>query len=103
MIRVANTKKADAEYSSHHIHRGFNMFWHIPSIMSDHLQPALLCTMQIGMLHHLQSWILHIRKMHEQLNEYNAIWISVPACNRLKPKNVVRGSISIERKEDNRN
>jgi hypothetical protein len=59
--------------------------------------------MQIGMLHHLQSWILHIRKIHEQLNEYNAIWISVPACNSLKPKNVVRGSISIERKDDNRN
>jgi hypothetical protein len=43
--------------------------------------------MQIGMLDHLQKWIFHFIKMHEQLNKYNAIWLSVPACYDLTPKN----------------
>jgi hypothetical protein len=43
--------------------------------------------MQIGMLDHLQNWIFHFMKMHEWLDKYNAIWLSVPAYHDLTPKN----------------
>jgi hypothetical protein len=43
--------------------------------------------MQIGMLDHLQKWILHFMKMHERLDKYNATWLSVPAYHDLTPKN----------------
>jgi hypothetical protein len=43
--------------------------------------------MQIGMLDHLQKWILHFMKMHERLNRYNAIWLSVPGYHDLTSKN----------------
>jgi len=49
----ANTKAADAELLSRHVHRGFNVFQHIRCIVSDLPQPDLLHTMQIGMLDHL--------------------------------------------------
>jgi len=39
------------------------------------------------MLHHLQKWIVHFVKMHEWLDTYNAIWLSVPAYHDLTPKN----------------
>jgi hypothetical protein len=42
--------------------------------------------MQIGMLHHLQKWIFHFMKLHEQLDKFNAIWLSVPAYHDLAPK-----------------
>jgi len=83
----ANTKAADAELSSRHVHRGFNVFRHIPCIMSDLPKPDLLHTMQIGMLDHLQKWIFHFMKTHERLDKYNAIWLSVPAYHDLTPKN----------------
>jgi len=43
--------------------------------------------MQIGILDHLQKWILHLMKTHERLDKYNAIWLSVPAYRNLTPKN----------------
>jgi hypothetical protein len=75
----ANTKAADADLSSRHVQRGFYVFQHIPCIVSDLPKPDLLHTMQIGMLDHLQKWIFHIMKMHETLDKYNAIWLSMPA------------------------
>jgi len=81
------TKAADAELSSRHVHRGFNVFRHIPSIVSDLPKPDLLHTMQIGMLDHLQKWIFHFMKTHERLDKYNALWLSVPAYHDLTPKN----------------
>jgi len=51
----AITKAADAKLSSRHVHRGFNVFRHIPCIVSDLPKPDLLHTMQIGMLDHLQK------------------------------------------------
>jgi hypothetical protein len=83
----ANTKAADAELSSCHVHRGFNVFRHISCIVTDLPKPDLLYTMQIGMLDHLQRWIFHFMKTHEQLDKYNAIWLSVPAYHDLTPKN----------------
>jgi hypothetical protein len=39
--------------------------------------------MQIVILDHLQKWIFHFMKMNEQLDKYNAIWLSVPAYHDL--------------------
>jgi len=88
----ANTKAADAELSSPHGQRGFNVFWHILWILSDLpklilAKPDLLHTMQIGMLDHLQKWIFHFMKMHKRLDKYNAIWLSVATYHDLTPKN----------------
>jgi hypothetical protein len=43
--------------------------------------------MQIRMLDHLQKWIFHFIKMHERLEKYNAIWLSMPAYHDLTPQN----------------
>jgi len=83
----ANTKGADAELSSRHVHRRFNVCRHIPCIVSDLAKPDLLHTMQIGMLDHLQKLIFHFMKTHERLDKYNAIWLSVPAYHNLTPNN----------------
>jgi hypothetical protein len=69
----ANTKAADAELTSGHVHRGFKVFRHIPSIMSHLPKPDLLHTMQIGMLDHLQEWIFDFMKTYEWLDKDNAI------------------------------
>ena len=53
--------------------------------MSDLLKPALLHTMLISMLDHLQKWIFHFMKTHEPLQKCNAIWLSVPAYHDLTP------------------
>jgi hypothetical protein len=55
MLSDANTKAADAELSTRHVHREFNVFQHIPCIVSDLPKPDLLHTMQISMLDHLQK------------------------------------------------
>jgi hypothetical protein len=83
----ANTKAADTERSSGHVHPGFKVFRHIPCIVSDLPKPDLLHTMQIGMLQHLHKWIFHFRKTHERLDKYNAIWLSVPVYHDLTPQN----------------
>jgi len=57
MLSDVNTKAADAELSSRHVHWGFKVFRHILSTMSDLLKPDILHTMQIGMLDYLQKWI----------------------------------------------
>jgi len=86
MSSDANTKAANPELSSCHVHRGFDVFRRIPCIVSDLPKPDLLHTMQIGMLDHLQKWIVHFMKTHERLDKYNAIWLSVPAYHDLTPK-----------------
>ena len=43
--------------------------------------------MQIGMLDHLQKWVMHFMKTHESLDKYDAIWLSVPAYYDLTPEN----------------
>ena len=83
----ANTKAADAKLSSRHVHRGFNVFRPIPCIVCDLPKPNLFHTIQIGMLDHLQKWIIHFMKTYERLDKYNAIWLSVPAYHNLTPKN----------------
>jgi hypothetical protein len=82
----ANTRATDAEHSSRHVHRGSNVFQHIPCIGCDLPKRDLLHTMQIGMLDQLQDWIFHFMKTHEQLDKYNAIWLSVLAYHDLTPK-----------------
>jgi hypothetical protein len=58
----------------------------IPCIVSDLPKPDLLHTLEIGMLDNMQNWMLHIKKSHEQLDMYNAIWLFVPAYYNLSPK-----------------
>jgi len=50
--------------------------------------------MRIGILDHLQKWIYHFMKTHEQLNKYNAIWLSVPAYHDLTPNNMSYDEVS---------
>jgi len=90
----ANSKAADAELSSRHVHRGFKVIRHNPCIVSVLPNPNLLHSMQIGMLHHLQKWIVHFMKIHERLDKYNAIWLSVPAYHDLTPKNTSSEKVS---------
>jgi len=85
MFRDANTNPADVDLLSRHSHRGFNMFRQIPCMVSDLPKPDLLHTMKIGMLDHLQKWICHFMKIHEGLDKYNGIWLSVPAYHDLTP------------------
>jgi hypothetical protein len=87
MLSDANTKAANAELSLRHVHPGFNMVRHIPSLMTDLLKPDLLHTMQIDMLDHLQKWIFNFMQTYEQPDKYNAIWLSVPAYHNPTPKN----------------
>jgi len=83
----SNTKPANAELCSHHVHRGFNVFRHIPCIVSNLPKSDLLHTMQIGILDHLQKWIFHFMKTQERLDKYNATCSSVPAYHYLTSKN----------------
>jgi hypothetical protein len=69
----ANTKAANAEILLRHVHQGFNVFRHIPYIISDLPKTDLLHTMPICTLDHLQKWIFHFMKTHEQIDKYNAI------------------------------
>jgi len=50
--------------------------------------------MQIGMLDHLQKWKIHFRKMQEQLEKYNVIWLSLPAYHDLTPRNKLYEEVS---------
>jgi hypothetical protein len=56
-------------------------------MVSDLPMRDLLHTMQVGMLHNLQKWIVYGMKTHERLEMYNAIWLSMPAYHDLTPKN----------------
>jgi hypothetical protein len=38
------------------------------------------------MFDHLQKWIFHFMKMHERLDKYDAIWLSVTADHNLPRK-----------------
>jgi len=90
----AHTKAANAELVSHHVHREFKVFQHIPCIVSDLSKPDLLHTMQIGMLDHRQKWIFHIMNTHERLDKYNVIWLSVPAYHDLTWNNKSYAEVS---------
>jgi hypothetical protein len=85
MLSEANTKAADAELSSRHVHQGFNLFRPIPCIVNDFPKHDFISTMQIGKVDNLQKWIIHWIKTHEWLNKYNAIWLSVPTYHDLIP------------------
>jgi len=87
MLSDADTNGANAEHSSHNVHREFNLFQHIPCIMSNLLKPDLLHRMHIGMLDPLQKWIFHRMNTHERLDKHNAVWLSVPAYHNHSPKN----------------
>jgi hypothetical protein len=62
--------------------------------VSDLPKPNLLHTIQIGMLDYLQYWIFHIMKTHEQLDKYNAIWLSVHAYHDLTPQHKAYEEVS---------
>jgi len=81
-----NMEASNAELLSHYVHEEFNVFWHIPCIMSNLPKPDLLHTMPIGRLDHLLKWIFHFMKTHKRLEKYNAIWSSVLAYHDLTPK-----------------
>jgi hypothetical protein len=55
--------------------------------MGDLPKPYFPHTMQIGMLDHLKKSIFHFMKIHEWLDKYIAIWLSVPAYHNLTPQN----------------
>jgi hypothetical protein len=86
MLGESITEAADAKLSLRHVHRRFNVFQHIPCNVSNLPNPDLLHTLQIGMLEYLQMWIFHFMKKHEQLDKYNAIWLSLPASHHLTAK-----------------
>jgi len=86
MLRNANTRAADTKLSSRQVHRGINVFRHIPLILRNLPKPNLLHTLQVGMLDHLQKQIIHFMKIHEWLDKTNAIRLSVPAYHNLMPK-----------------
>jgi len=90
----ANTKETNAELSSRYVDRGLCVLHQIPCIVSELPKPNLLDTMQNGMLDQLQKWIFHFMKTHEQLDKYNAIWLSVPAYHILKQKNMSYEEVS---------
>jgi len=87
ILNNANTKAADAKLSSHNVDQGFKVFQHIPFIMSNLLKCERLHTMPIGMLVQLQKWSIRHLQTHKQLNQDNAIWISMPAYQDLTPSN----------------
>jgi hypothetical protein len=60
-----NTKIADGKRGLHHCHRGFNVFQHIPCIVSALPKPNLLHTIYIGVLNSHQKWIYHFIETHE--------------------------------------
>jgi len=94
MFNDANTNAGDAELSPHHVHQWLNVFRHIPYIVSDLLKSDLPHTLQIDILHHLQKWIVYFMKTHEQLDKYNAIWLSVPAYLNLTQKTKLYQEVS---------
>jgi hypothetical protein len=78
---------ADAELSSRHVHQGFNVFQHIPCIVSALPKPEPFHPMQIGMLDRLQKRIFHFMKKYERLDKKNVVWLSVPTYHDITPKN----------------
>jgi hypothetical protein len=86
-LRDGNTKVADAQVSSRHVHRGFIVFRHNTCIVNDLSNPDLVHTMQIGMLDHLQKSSFYYMKTQERLDKYNAIWLFVSAYHQRKLQN----------------
>jgi len=86
MLSDTNTKADYAEPLSRHVQRRFNLFQHIPWIVSDHLKPNLLHSMQRGLPDHPKKSISHCMKTHKRIDKYNPIWVSVPAYHNLTPK-----------------
>jgi len=85
-LRDPNMNRPDAELSSHHLDQGLNVFEHSLWVVSDLLNPDHIYTMQITMLYHLQKWIFHLKKTHQQLYKYNAMMFSIPAYHDFTPK-----------------
>jgi hypothetical protein len=70
----------------YHAHKGFNVYRHIPCIVSNLPKPGILHIMLLGMLNYLLRWIFHFMKVYKRLDKYNGIWLSVPAYHGLIPK-----------------
>jgi len=94
MLSDANTMAANSELLLLQVHQGFNVFRHIPCIVSDIPNPDLLNPMQIGKLHDLQKWIFQFMKTHERLYKYIAISLSMFAYHDLTPKTMSSEEIS---------
>jgi len=94
MLTEANTKAADTELSSRHVHQGIKVSWHNPCIISDLPRLNLPHTMQIGMIGHSGKWIFHFMKMHKRLNKNNAIWLPVPAYQDITPRDILDEELS---------
>jgi hypothetical protein len=94
MLSADNTKVANAKFSSHEVHTGFKVFRHIPCIVSDLPMPKLFDTLQLGMLDHFKNCISNFMKRHEQLDQYNAICLSVPTDHDLTRKNMSYEEVS---------
>jgi len=61
------------------------VFRRIPYIVSYLPNPDLVHSMPIGMLDHLQKLVFQFINIHERLNQYKAILLSMPAYNDLTP------------------
>ena len=73
------TTQSEANLRSRNVNPGFNILWYLESVTSDLPKPDLLHTMQIGMLKHLLGWLQDFLKQHKRLEQFNDIWLSVPA------------------------
>lgn len=73
------TTQSEANLRSRNVNPGFNILWYLESVTSDLPKPDLLHTMQIGMLKHLLGWLQEFLKQHKRLDQFNDIWLSVPA------------------------
>jgi len=65
------------------------MFSNILDIVSDLPKPDHLDTVQIGMVTHLQKWIIYFMKACEWLHKYCAIWLPMSAYHNLTQKNTL--------------
>jgi hypothetical protein len=86
MLSNANTKGADAEFASDLVNQGVAVFSRMCCIVSDCHKPDVHA-MEIVMFHHLQKQIFPFMKMHEELDKYKPILLSVPSYHDLTPNN----------------
>jgi len=81
------TKAAYAKLLSHHVHQEFNVFRHLPSIVSDLTIPDLLHIMLTGMLDHRQKWNFPSMIIHKGIGNNTAICLFMSAYCDLSQKN----------------
>ena len=69
MLSDAKTYTPKVRLSSGHVHRAFNVYRHVPCMMSDLPMLDLLHPMQIGLLDNLEMKIFPFVKTHERLDK----------------------------------